>query len=137
LGNTPQDASIPGTLLDFFTDVPISYFFIQDTKNHAIRNVTLSKQMQDTLAELGPSTPDAGRLGILQVVVSYPGEPDQAVMDKFVFNEPDGHPLAVVDMTKMVSSYEGLQTLLSLRKRVTGNQGNEPSSAKKAEIPAQ
>jgi hypothetical protein len=114
--------------------------FYQDIKNHAIRNVTLSKQMQDTSAELGPSTPDAGRLGILQVVVSYPGEPDQAVMDKFVFNEPDGHPLAVVDMTKIVPSYEDLQTLLSLRKRVTGNQGNEPSSAKRApnnEIPAQ
>ena len=40
-----------------------------------------------------------GRLGVLQVVISYSGEPDQAVMEIFGFNEPDG-PLAIVETTE-------------------------------------
>jgi len=56
----------------------ISHLFIQNIEGRTICNTDMNKQMPDGLAELGPSTSDAGRLGILLIVISYPGEPDQS-----------------------------------------------------------
>jgi hypothetical protein len=75
--------------------VPISYLFIQGVSKRAVRNTTLNKQMQDALAKLGPRR----EAGCSPGCDFFSGEPDQAVMDIFGFNEPDG-PLAIVETTE-------------------------------------
>lgn len=78
----------------------------------------MNKQMPDGLAELGPSTSDAGRLGILLIVISYPGEPDQSGQIGSQWAHPDH---CWDDEDRVVVSISLIEK--GLEEKVTGRSG--------------
>jgi len=73
--------------------------------------------MNTALSKLSQGISTAGRLGILRVVIAYPGKLHEDVVADTVLKEKDGHLLAIVDMDRICQDYEDLQTLLSLRQK--------------------
>jgi hypothetical protein len=73
--------------------------------------------MNTALSKISQGVSTAGRLGILRVVIAYPGRLREDVINETVLKEEEGHPLAIVEMDRICQDYEDLQTLLSLRQK--------------------
>ena len=98
------------------------------TPSQAICNPDMNQQIQEALNMLGPRYPDTGRLGVLRVVISCPSELDDDSVENIVHKELDGHLMATVSMEKIVTEYNDLQALLSLRRKRSAQEdlSNQP-----------
>src|ERR1700722_8538799 len=98
------------------------------TPSRTIRNPDMNQQIQEALGMLGPRHPDTGRLGVLRVVISCPSELDDDSVENIVHKELDGHLMATVSMEKIVTEYNDLRALLSLRQKRSAQEdlNNQP-----------
>jgi hypothetical protein len=98
---------------------------LQNPALRTIRNEAMNMEMRTALDELGPKHPEAGKLCVLHVVVSYPGDLDENTVESIVDSEKDGHLLATINLKEIVTQYEDVQAVLSLsRKRPAEEDGD-------------
>ena len=84
--------------------------------------------MKNALAELGSIHSGAGKLSVLRVVVFYPGGLQDDTVVNIAENNQNGHLLATVDLEKIVTQYDDIQTVLSLRRKRSAQEdgGSQP-----------
>jgi hypothetical protein len=101
---------------------------LQDPALRTIRNPVMNMQMQSAINNLGPIHPAAGRLGVLRVVVSYPGDLDENTVEEIADDDQDEDLLATINLREIVTRYEDIQAILSLSRKRSAEEdgGSQP-----------
>jgi hypothetical protein len=108
---------------------------LQNSASRTIPSLDMNKQMQDALTRLGPSHPWDGRLSVLRVIISYPGDLHDDTVENIADHDQDGHLLATVNLEKIVTQYDDIQVILSLsRKRPALEDGYGGSQPKRPRV---
>ena len=101
---------------------------LQNPALRTIRNEAMNMEMQTALDELGPKHPEAGKLCVLHVVVSYPGDLDENTVEEIADDDQDEDLLATINLREIVTRYEDIQAILSLSRKRSAEEdgGSQP-----------
>jgi hypothetical protein len=80
----------------------------------------VNTELQEALLHLGPPSANAGKLGVLRVLCSWPAKPDLDTLKKAVKGDEDKHPGATLNLADLPMDKEAREHLLSSSPQVLG-----------------
>jgi hypothetical protein len=111
----PKEAAAQRYALSFSLFVKFSCSDHSAGRDFYIHNPELNHELQKALEDLGPCSPNAGTLGVLRVLCSYPAEPHLDTLKQMVKDDEDKHPGATLDLEALLEGSTMGDTLKSLR----------------------
>jgi hypothetical protein len=63
----------------------------------------LTEELKQCIRRLGSGTTKAGEFGVLRVLIAYPAAPDLDTLANVAHSDPNGHPVASVDIASLVT----------------------------------